>query len=186
MWGCATHRFPQIEEQEMASFYHVDRGSRLSEGQTIQLVRYANITPLELQRHVDDMFPEGVSRHGNFYFLNSQSHPSLASPNIEVVFEYVRRALCPSRPSRFQSFFAFPTKDAALRFRKNYCSSIGKVWEVTASHSFTADMALLRPGSSILFYSYFAHLYWQGQPGSRNPEWEVLLIPPVTILRQVA
>lgn len=167
----------------MLSFYHVDRNLSLSKGQTIQLVRYTNIRPPVFQRHVDMMFPAGVSSHGNDYFLNNKSSSSIASPNIELVFEYVRRAFYESRPSRFQSFFAFSTKGAALLFRKNYCGSTGKVWEVTAPHSFTTDMTLLTRRDSILIFSYRAHLYWQGQPSGPNPEWEVLLTPPVTILR---
>jgi hypothetical protein len=170
----------------MPSLYHVDRDSSLSKGQTIQLVRYTDIKPPEFQRHVDMMFPAGVSRHGNNYFLNNKSRSTIASPNIELVFEYVRRAFYPSRPSRFQSFFAFSTKGAALLFRKNYSNSIGKVWEVTALDSFTADMAPLTQRDSILVYSYRAHIYWQGQPSGPNPVWEVLLTPPVTILREVA
>lgn len=168
----------------MPLFYTVDRQNYLKEDLVIQLRRYENITPPELQAHVDELFPDGVSSHGERYFLRGDSSALIADPNIEILFEYVRRASYPARPSRFQSVFAFISVDEAKAFRDRYGESNSLIWELEASESFTADMSLLTAGNSILVYSYFANKYWQGEP-SATPFWEALLFPPVRVLRKV-
>lgn len=168
----------------MTSFYIVDRQHSLREGLTIELTRYSDISPRELQLHVDDMFPDGLSSHGERYFLRSDALALVASPNIEILFEYVRRAAYPSRPSRFQSVFAFRTLADARIFRASYSTKTEPIWELHAQSYFIADMRLLTAGNSILWYSYLAHKYWKGEP-SEDPLWEVLLVPPVTVLRSV-
>lgn len=50
----------------------VDRKRGLVEDQVIGLVRYSDLDPPELQAHMDELFPDGVSFHGDFYFLNSE------------------------------------------------------------------------------------------------------------------
>ena len=171
----------------MANFYTVDRTSRLEENQIINLIRYNDVEPPELQSHVDEMFSHGVTFHGEHYFLKNSSQAKLASPNIEILFEYVRRSQYPypHRPSRFQSFFACESVDVAKIFRERYGSSDASIWEVEAQDSFRADMNLLIIGNkSILVYSYFAHLYWRGETKS-DPLWENLLVPPVKIVRRI-
>jgi hypothetical protein len=169
----------------MNNFYTVDRLGTLRENQTIELICYADIDPPELQSHVNEMFPNGVSFHGNNYFLNGKSLAGLASPNIEILFEYVRRAHYPKCPSRFQSLFALETIEQAMAFRKKYGSTNSLIWEVESKISFRADMNLLTTGDiSILCYSYFANLYWRGET-RENPFWEYLLLPPVRVLRRI-
>jgi hypothetical protein len=165
----------------MAVFYTVDSQGRLYKGLKIALVKYRDVRPTELQVHIDAMFPEGVTSHGELYFLRNASHPRLASPQIELVFEYVRRAMYPHRPSRLQSFFAFESLTQAVEFRRRFRNDQGVVWMVEADKFFQADMHLLTTGTSILLYSYFAGKYWKGEPGP-SPFWEVLLAPPVSVL----
>jgi len=62
--------------------YTVDRKRGLVQDQVIELVCHANLDPPELQTHVDELFPDGVSFHGDFYFLNSEQDARLSSPNI--------------------------------------------------------------------------------------------------------
>jgi hypothetical protein len=169
----------------MNNYYTVDRLGRLQENQVIELIRYNDINPPELQSHVNDMFPAGVSHHGERYFLRNESQARLASPNIELLFEYVRRAQYPNRPSRFQSFFAFETIEQAVTFRERYGIANSIVWEVESEENFRADMNLLTiRDNSILVYSYFAHLYWRGET-RESPFWEYLLVPPIKALRRI-
>lgn len=168
----------------MSIFYHVARTKPLFPGQVISLTRFTDIQPGELQSHLDQLFPDGVTNHGDIYFLNSKGDPRSVSPNIEILYEYVRRAFFPKCPSRFQSVFAFTSQDAAIQFRSTFGHPSHDIWEISAEDSFNADMNLLTQGNSILCYSYFAHLYWQGRP-SANPFWEVLLFPPVQIVRRI-
>ncbi|RLC64268.1 MAG: DUF2441 domain-containing protein [Chloroflexi bacterium] len=168
----------------MTKFYTVDRCGTLRAGLAIELVRYTDIKPPELQIHVDEMFPGGVSSHGERYFLKAQQSPKLASPSTEILFEYVRRALYPHRPSRFQSVFAFESKDQAIIFSQKFGSGDEPIWEVEAKESFRGDMNLLTTGPSILVWSYFANKYWKGEPGT-DPFWEVLLVPPVHVIHKI-
>lgn len=167
----------------MPSFYTVDRFGSLREGLILGLTRYDDIQPNELQQHVDAMFPDGVTPHGERYFLKNTSTPHLASPNIELLFEYVRRAFYVTRPSRFQSFFGCEKEQQAVAFRQRFGKPDNAVWEVQAHEFLVADMNLLMTGTSILVYSYFAHKYWRGE-ASQDPFWEVLLVPPVTVVRR--
>jgi len=168
----------------MNTYNTVDRAGTLREGLVINLVKYNDIEPVHLQEHVNSMFPEGVSRHGEHFFLRYDSLTSQTSPSIEIFFEYVRRAFYSDKPSRFQSFFAFLSVDDAIRFREDFGSDKNSIWEVQARKSFQADMNLLKCGDTILMYSYLANKYWQGEPGP-DPFWEVLLLPPVQILRKI-
>jgi hypothetical protein len=120
----------------MPPFYTVDRRQTLHQGFQIELVKYNDINPPELQVHVDEMFPEGVSSHGEFYFLRNSSHHGLANPSIELVFEYVRRAKYPDRPSRFQSIFAFELPQQAAEFRRWFGSGQGVIGKYERMNTF--------------------------------------------------
>ena len=69
----------------------------------------------DLRAHAAELFPDGLSPHGWQYMV--ERHDFIRPTNsdalfvnhnmvVELVFEYVRRAVFPSRCSRFQSFFA--------------------------------------------------------------------------------
>jgi hypothetical protein len=174
----------------MARFYHIDRSGQLRQGDVIGLTRYNDIDPEDLQHHADSLFPEGVSAHGERYFLKPETHALEVNAIIELVFEYVRRSNYPHRPSRFQSFFGFDSKDAAINFRKNYGNSIGDLWEVECddAQTFKADMNNLTLASSLLVLSYRASCYWEGRPDpdiNKTPIWEILLQPPISIVKKI-
>jgi hypothetical protein len=174
------------------NLYHVDRKQTLVSGQVLELTRFNDILltgrgvtdPTLLQRHVDDMFPQGVSRHGDQYFLGHQSLATVASPSIELTFEYVRRAYFPDKPSRFVSWFAADSLDGARAIRTRYFQGVGRIWHVTGGTAFRADMQLLHLRGSILQISQNAHTYWSGA-GGQNPQWEYLLTAPVTVLELI-
>lgn len=171
----------------MPIFYTLDRLQTLRENLNVTLVRYSDITPPQLQLYVDELFPEGVSTHGERYFLRNTSRPNELSPSIELLFEYVRRANFPHRPSRFQCMFGFETPNDTVKFREQFGNNQGVIWEISVEQYFKANMSLLRFGDSILLYSYFANKYWAGEAGSDpNPFWEILLIPPIKVIRKIS
>lgn len=164
--------------------YTVDRASSLVEGMTLSLFQYTDVTPLELQAHLDELFPSGVTLHGEKYLVDASSSSRITSPAIELVWESIRRAHYPHAPSRFQSLFASSSLDQAQLFRAQFGQN-APIYEVAAEANFRADMNALHSGSSALFTSYLAQRYWRQEPGSAEPFWEYLLTPPVTVGRQV-
>ena len=48
----------------MALFYHIDRRGTLTLDSIIDLTRYNDVEPEILQQHVDMLFQDGVSQHG--------------------------------------------------------------------------------------------------------------------------
>jgi len=168
----------------MPIFYTLDRTNSLSAATTINLAIYKDITPPELQLHVQKMFPDGVSVFGERYLLRSKSDPRSSEPAIEFIFEYVRRANFPERPSRFQSVFGFESLVQVTEFRSRFGGGQGVIWELESEEYFRADMNLLRLETSILLCSYLANEYWAGKP-DKDPFWEILLVPPVRVLREI-
>lgn len=170
----------------MTTYFTVDRLGTLAEGQVIGLQKYNDISPNFLQQHVDELFPEGVSAHGESYFLRNRED-NISGPNIELYFEYVRRALYPTRVSRFQAMFAARSLPEAEAFRIRLKAPEAPIWEVHADDSLAVNMNLLIENNSILVKSYFAGLYWKGEAGpDTSPVWEVLLKLPVRVLRKAS
>jgi hypothetical protein len=163
----------------------------------LDVVRHTDVQPVLLQHHLDALLPEGVTQHGDQYIV-SNSAAQTVNPNIELLYEYVRRAEFPSAPSRFQSAFAFEALQDAKGFRDApvWGSPGARIFEVeTQTKPVQADMQCLTLEGSILMASHFAHRYWRGDsndlhafPGASPlaPVWELLLTPPVRVLQQVA
>ncbi len=178
--------------------YHIDRGSLLQEGQIINLQKFNDFG--EYQNHFDLLFPEGVSRHGNghfggFFNSNNASYEDIQSTIIEVVFEYERQIYFPDKPSRSQAFFALE-KQEDIKCWGNILSGYNyKIWEIEFEHSnfFKADGSLLKGillkerRFSFLAISKYAHMYWSQCSNSDKSkiQWELLIKPPVKIVRQV-
>ena len=170
----------------MRRYYHIDRNRTLKERQIINLVKYNDVEPSELQDHVDFLFPEGVTGHGELDMLRDQTSAKGIDPVIELLFEYVRRSLFPSCPSRFQSVFAFENVAQAVNFKNRYGRKDSLIWEVESDVAFKADMSLLTLQGSLLRVSYNAHRYWRGISSGNNPVWEYLLSPPVKVIRRIS
>jgi hypothetical protein len=184
----------------MPRSFTVDRGGLLSDGTVIDLARHDDLDPPQLQTHVDDLFPAGVSSHGNGYFLSGDQQATGSSANIELIFEFVRRARFPQAPSRFASVFGCESEADARGFASHpvWGSAGAKIWEVESEDAFRADMSCLTLGGTILTVSLFAERYWSGlengidlifpdpQRAPTPPFWELLLTPPVKVLGRVA
>lgn len=170
----------------MSEYYTVDRANRLTSGLVFELEKHGDINPDFLQSHVDSMFPEGVSRHGDQYFLSNSAQANVASPAIELVFEYVRRAHFLTAPSRFQSWFGTDSVEAAVEFRNRFAPNSGaRIWRIECNDVFRANMNLLTAADSALVQSWRAHQYWQGQAGLGDAFWEYLLRGTVRVLEPV-
>jgi hypothetical protein len=177
--------------------FTVDRAGTLTPGSVLDRTIHTDIRPTVLQDHVDELFSAGVTRHGNSYFLNGRQSATAVSPNIELLFEYVRRATYDTAPSRFDSVFAWETIQDAHRFQAapgwgNVAAS--QIFEVEVdAEPFKADMTCLTLQGSILIASHVANRYWQQQQNDFHilggpptvPLWELLLQPPVRVLAQV-
>jgi hypothetical protein len=168
----------------MSRFYHLDRRGRLTDGVVAELVCHQDVQPPALQDHLNALLPEGVTEHGHQYLVGAQVIGPTQEPAIELMFEYVRRAAFPDRPSRFQSVFGFVNLDDARRFRSDMKAYSAHIWEIEADNAFRADMNYLKlVGASALIVSYFAHRYWSGESSAPEsapePRWEYLLTPPV-------
>ena len=97
-------------------FYHADRLHSLSEGMVIDL----QPSP-EPQTDTFNPFLHNISLHGMYTLsshglnmvgcaeFNNPVNDSLTEPCIEEDAEIIRKLVCPSSPSRLQSFFAVPT-----------------------------------------------------------------------------
>lgn len=169
----------------MKRYFTVDREKSLRENQIIDLIKYSDVKPPELQNHIDFLFPEGVTNHGELYMLKGKIPANGVNQVVEIIFEYVRRSHFPSCPSRFQSVFAHEDIDQAIKFRNEYGKSDSLIWEVESDPAFKADMRLLTLKGSLLVLSYNAHRYWKGFPSGNNPIWEFLIVPPIKVVRRI-
>lgn len=166
------------------NLYAVDRLGKLAEGQVCELVKHADVHPPEIAAHVEGLFPDGVSAHGERYLLRKEAQTLIASPMLELVFEQVRRSAYAERPSRFQCMFAVEALDDARQFQTSHGGVA--IYKVTAEVVFRGNMNLLHAGNSILVTSWLAHQYWEGLAGPGHPFWEWLLKCPVSVGERVA
>ena len=162
-------------------FYSVDRSGLYQTGGTLDLWQQDPVLgrPFwrlpdwfeadDLRAHVAKLFPDGLSLHGWQYmverhdFIRPTSSDALFVNHnmvVELVFEYVRRAVFPSRRSRFQSFFAWESLEMARAFRKEGQA----LYRVESNSIFRADQSWLTLGVQNAIASLFAHRYWSGAP----------------------
>ncbi|OIB56156.1 DUF2441 domain-containing protein [Natrialba sp. SSL1] len=160
---------------------------------------------------IQSYYPEGLSRHGARYVymqlarnnnikFEDNTTPMLGIYQIEDleteeqevankkptnaiyewVFEFVRRSEFPDHPSRFQSFFGVETEQEATAFQSDFDPD-AQIVEVEYSVGVKADMDLLSC-QSFADGLHQATTYWNGEPGSDDPTWEILMQPPVEVI----
>lgn len=160
-------------------FYHVDRTDTLKNLKTIELI-HPHVLPAELNETLLELFPGGLSFHGDQYAIESfkDFHKETST---EQIFELYRRMYFPDKPSRFQSFFAFTSLEDAINFALKY--PFFKIYEVSIDHDnyHIGDMNLVK-GETIIQCHKLALDYWSGRL-SNEPLKEALLIPPIHIDR---
>jgi hypothetical protein len=92
----------------------------------------------------------------------------------------------PRQQSRFQSFFGVQERGEAVDFAINRAKEHNdpmSIWKVTSEDHKIVDMSLLET-PSLAGTLRRARTYWNGN-GSDNPEWEVLLAPPIKAIEHV-
>lgn len=166
--------------------YTVDRLGTLAEGSICELQHYNDVSPEMLAEHSNSLFPDGLSHHGEMYFLRAESQVQAINPMLELLFEQVRRASYLDKPSRMQSMFALDCLSSVRDFKTRFKASGAPVYKVKAETFFRADMGLLHGGNSTLVTSWFASQYWKGKAGSEAPFWEWVLKCPVEIGERIA
>lgn len=178
----------------MAIFYHIDRGNNLKSGQEISLTKFTDIVvpgntemTIKLNQKLEEYFPNGVSRHGERYFVASIKQENIKdfiNYDIELIFELERRVRYPQMISRFEAFFAVE-KSEIKKMIRSLCKGpkVVKVFEVECEEYIKLDMSLLNKQSSLMTIVN-ADMYWMGE-SSNNPLYEILLRPPIKVLREI-
>jgi hypothetical protein len=172
----------------MTKYYTVDRRNRLSVGQTLELSPVDLQGIPDLETHYKHLFPNGVSDHGHRYLPYRANE---REPAIELLWEFVRRAAFPNRPSRLTSAFAWQSLDDARRFKQENHLPDARIYEVRGGTPFVANMTLLNNSAPLLRTSQMAYAYWEGSIGPTSvglaePRWEVLLSSPVVVGAEVS
>lgn len=132
---------------------------------------------------------DGLSRHGEYYLAAPERGQAPQNILLELLFEQVRQRHYPSRPSRFQSFFATPDESSLTTLNLQTPHPFMRVYEVEEvipGSSFTANMSLLHvryPGAYALAN---AHTYWRGEKGDYPAAWEILIPRTIRVVRELA
>jgi hypothetical protein len=103
------------------------------------------------------------------------------SIHFEHYIEMLRMLEFPEEHSRFQSFFAFPKLEQAKDWAAG--NEDIQIFKVEGDSYEKRDMNLLNINS---FHDLFSkgRKYWRGEK-SENPDWEVLIEPPVEVVEKV-
>ena len=165
-------------------YYHVDRAGRLGSCRVIELFDDYELNGdpglcKALGAHAAELYPEGITEHGNRYIFDSTENSLLESS-----FELVRMLKYPSKLSRFQAFYAVSGEQLGRMMKKIGANSNTDVYEVSAECIERYDMNLLL-GNCFLMQEYYAEQYWS-QKTSGNPLFEYLMKPPVQIIRKLS
>lgn len=131
-------------------------------------------------------FPGGVSNHGAQYL---GQWPQGRGPSFvaEAVFEAVRLAEAPDKPSRMTSWFASECLEDALAFVAMYRQDcFVDIWRAEAEVVHRGNMALLQAlDLPVVAALERASAYWRGDRGPAALVWEVLVAPGMRLLEVV-
>lgn len=192
-------------------YYHVARidgqSVPIKAGDTLKYYTYEsffkNSKGSSERKTMELFYPEGISWHGDAYLLTDSAKLNLGITKsdtnesimmtdynqlIDFVFELIRRAEFPDKPSRLQSMFSLATKKQAKNFiKKMGWSSSCPIWEIeTKEEGYRVNMNLLNIDGRIIDIYDRARAYWNGDKGNDiNPCWEILLKYPVKVIKNV-
>ena len=170
----------------MKTLYTLDRKKTLKANTIIELFNSSqlNINDENMVNIIDDLFPNGISKHGITYLIDNNykahekqycgvKHCSM----IEVVLEETRRNNFKHLPSRMQSIYAWDNLDDAIKFD---CDGGNPIFKIKSKDFFVGDMSLLKAQHSVLGYFNMAKKYWAGEK-SDSPLLEYLVTLPTAI-----
>jgi hypothetical protein len=172
--------------------FHFDRIGAANVGEEMSLVKATPIDTtngqidLAMMQHIDDRFPNGLSHFGTDYLIKRLFLPGTEDTDqeIELIFELVRRAEHPDRPSRYTSIFAAESLEAALGWRTEVDASDAPIYEVEAPAAFRGDAEHLTLAGTVADVWMRAGAFWRGD-ATPAPRWELLLEPPVRVVAAV-
>ena len=131
-------------------------------------------------------YPDGVTSHGMQYLAQwPNENPSGAAT--EAVFEAIRLAECPLKPSRMTSCFASETVEDARTFIAEHCGNAhADIWRAEAEITHRGNMGLLKAyGLPVVAALERASTYWRGERGPAPATWEVLTAPGMRLIELV-
>jgi len=135
-----------------------------------------------VERTVNADHPEGVSYWGEKFYLNLMDDEFMLER--ERYCEVVRRSQFPQMLSRLQGFFACESLKDAVEYRDRFKRSDAEIWEVEHDgRSHRLDMRWMRPCSEHEMKRNVLQ-YWSDKE-TESPTWEILMLPPVQVLRQI-
>jgi|GEM_PF-2716227 len=161
---------------------HLDRASRLHEGDTLDLF---NDYGIDTFTNIAKTYPSGISEHGHTYGFGIELQTTSELCNnktYEWLFEGIRLSRYPAALSRLQAFFAVSESDVSRIVGQFGFTSSTACFEVVSSHVEKRDMALLTGDIASAFIN--ANKYWQGLC-SEQPLYEYLMKPPVKVVRKL-
>lgn len=144
----------------------------------------------DLKKLIEEEFPDGLSLHGWQYMTERRDfiqHPTTGDTYVhnswqtELFFELVRRSFYPAMPSRFQSFYAWESPEAATAFR----AGEQPVYRVEADRCFRADQTWLTLGVQNAAGWLHARRYWEGI-STQVPKWEIVMRAPIRIVERIS
>lgn len=172
----------------MTTYYRVDRVNAYSEGDIINLI-YPNDIPREFCEIMDMLAPGGLSPHGLLYLYGARASAGDINVAIDFALELFRRSFFDTKPSRYQSIFAWDNLDDARSFMSRLIPEFPDcaIYELSteSENIHKGDMSILANNKTNLVYADILRLYWSGSTYTDEPLWEFLLPLPVTVGRRV-
>lgn len=182
----------------MNEFFHVARND-IKERSKLRLYEFDGgissetlHTEEEFKAFKRKLFPNNLlSKFGETFLHNVfiSSGPNMAFTNneyfLETVFDLIRQQRYPHLNSRFTSIFGCLTLEDAKKIRETTFGGKGSIYKVSCKDFLKADMSLLKQCASIIGIQLIAEKYWSGI-ASTTPFWEILMNPPMTILKRIS
>lgn len=161
--------------------FMVDRRGVYSTGDVVMPKRFTDISPAEMSSLADKLFPCGLAPQGEGYFINNVAMIYGINEFIDWGLEFYRRGVCPEKPSRYTSLFAWDSVEKARKFRLTDGKPSDKIFTIQTDNYHRGDMSLLRNDQSVLAFTYRMELYWSGDTFNSEPVWEFICPLPVAI-----
>ncbi|MCQ1664004.1 hypothetical protein [Escherichia coli] len=173
----------------MNIYYRVDRVNAYSEGDTITLTSPTDI-PSDFLDVLTMLSPGGLSPHGLNYLTNRGMPSTDVNASIDLSLELFRRSFFSTKPSRYQSVFAWDNLDDAKSFMESLLPQFPNcvIYEIYANSEdiHRGDMSLLTFGSTNLVYADLLRMYWAGTTFKGSPLWEYVIPLPVKVGSKVS
>lgn len=132
-------------------------------------------------------YPGGLSSHGSRYLVGWPQPNDQPAFVAEAVFEAVRLAEHPEKPSRMTAWFASETLIDARAFVAAHRQAVFvDIWRAQGEVLHRGNMALLNAlALPVVAAIERASAYWRGDQGPAPAAWEVLTAPGMTLVEIV-